>query len=94
MFLNNHTYSVKHLVRQMEEDGENCDYGNWGICSSEKGKTLYFGRSCRKVSLRVPLIEIIDYVEKNFPEYGMEEVFVSLVLKDGGSVEWYAGLPD
>lgn len=95
MFIKNkYTYSAKNLVSQMVKDGENCHYGNWGICTSEKGNVLYFGRSCKKVLLRIPLIDIIDYVEKNFPEYGMEEVFVSFKLERGGSVEWYVGLPD
>jgi hypothetical protein len=92
MLPNGSIYSVGCLIGKMERDGEGCDYGNWGICTN--GEKLFVGSAYKKISLCVPLIDIIDYVERNFPEYGRDEVFVSLNLRADGSVEWHAGFPD
>lgn len=78
--------SVRYLIRQMMESGEVSHYGNWGICTNGEG--IYLGRSCKKIFLCVPLLDIVDHVAKNFPEYGTEEVFVKITLKDAGSIEW------
>lgn len=83
----NSVCSIRYLIRLMRESGEVSDYGNWGICTNGKG--IYLGRSYEKVFLCVPLLDIVDCAAKNFPEYGTEEVFVTINLKDAGLVEWH-----
>lgn len=82
----NSVCSIRYLIRQMMESGEVSDYGNWGICTNGEG--LYLGRSCKKIFLCVPLLDIVDHATRNFPEYGTEEMFVTISLKDPGLVEW------
>lgn len=82
----NSLLSIRKLVKTMEQS-PNADYSNWGI--HKKKNKIWFGKETGDQTLKVPLLDIVDFANDSFAEHGYDELFIIFGDTDtNGKLQW------